>query len=218
MHCWTYARRGLVHPRTPISKLVHRAGTVISRLPVCLSWSLKINLIQLLITVRYLLPCLAGASVALTALIFGYFSLEETKGSKDKKGLTVLTPPARSNSTSRPESLKKSRAHRIHADSGTSAVSSSTLFVGEERSPSIKSSESRIDINTSTSSSALGLLRHPPLQRVITSLFISNILGTPFDVVFSLLCYTPIHLGGLSRTVRSLSCPLRYILTHSIAS
>ena len=163
------------------------------------------------------MPCLTGASIALAALIVGYFSLEETKCFKGKKVPTIRAPP-RSHSTSRLELLKKSRQYRTHADSGTSTASSSTLFADEEESPFIKSARSRIDINTSSPPSALRLLRHPPLQRVITCSFILNILGTSFDVVFSLLCYTPIHLGGLSRTVRPLSWPLRYVLTYSIAS
>jgi len=117
----------------------------------------------------------------------------------------VRAPPPRSYSTSRAESLKTPRENRTHADSCTSTASSSTLFADEEGSPSVKPAKSRIDTNTSASPSALELLRHHPLQRVITSSFILSILGTSYDVVFSLLCYTPIHLGGLSRTVRSLS-------------
>jgi len=175
-----------------------------------------ISLTHLLLTIRYLLPCLAGASIALAALILGLFNLKETKGAKDKKVPTVQASP-RSYSALRAEALENLREDRTRTGSGTSATSSSfsgTLLGDDEETPSAKPVESSI---ATPSPSALELLRHLPLQRVITSSFILSILGTSYDVVFSLLCYTPIHLGGLSRTVRSLSCPVRYVLTFSIA-
>ena len=173
----------------------------------------RVSLTQLLLTVRYLLPCLAGASIAFTALMFGFFNLEETKGSKDRKVPTVLAPP-RSYGTSRAKVLESPLEDRTRTGPGTPSTSSSFSGTHEEESPS---AESSIGTNTSVSPSAMELLKHLPLQRVIASSFILTILGTSFDVVFSLLCYTPIHLGGLSRTVCSLSCPVCYILTSSIA-
>jgi hypothetical protein len=173
--------------------------------------------------VRYLLPCFAGASIAFAALMFGYFGLEETKGLKNKKLPMVRAPPSRSCSTSRAEAFKTRREDRssIRAGSSMSTASSSlsgTLIGDEEDQSPSKLAKPSIHTNPSTAPSALELLRHLPLQRVITSSFILNIVGTSYDVVFSLLCYTPIHLGGLSRTVRCFTCPIRYILTFSIAS
>ena len=107
---------------------------------------------------------------------------------------------------SRAKVLKTSRIG-ADLDMSTASSSSGTLMGDEEENPSVKFTKSSLDTNTSASPSALELLRHLPLQRVITSSFISNILSTSYDVVFSLLCYTPVHLGGLSRTVRLLSVP-----------
>ena len=165
-----------------------------------------ISLTQLLFTVRYLLPCLAGALIAFVALIFGYFGLEETK---DKTVPTVRAPSPRSYSRSRVESLKNVCEDRTRANFGPSTASSSfsgTLLVDE--GPPSQPTKPSIDTNPSAPPSALELLRHLPLQRVITSSFVLSILATSYDVVFSLLCYTPIHLGGLSRTVRFPCCPI----------
>jgi len=179
-----------------------------------------IRLTQPLLTFRYLLPCLAGASIAFVALMFGYLGLEETNGAKEKKVPTIQAPPPQPYRVSRPESLNNLHENRTRAGFGMPTASSSfsgTLFGDEEETPSTKPAKSSIDTNPSASPSALELLRHLPLQRVITSSFILNILGTSYDVVFSLLCYTPIHLGGLSRTVRCHSCAVRHILTFSVA-
>jgi hypothetical protein len=171
---------------------------------------------------RYLLPCLAGASIAFAALVFGYICLEETKDLKDKKLPMARVPPLRSYSTPRVEALKISRENRTHANPSTLTTSSSFSGTpigdeGEERSSS-KPAEPSVDTNPSASPSALELFRHPPLQCVVISLFILNIVSTSYDVVFSLLCYTPIHLDGLSRTVRSSTRSIRYILNFFIAS
>lgn len=169
--------------------------------------------------IRYLLPCSVGASIGFAALMLGFFNLEEPKGAKDKKVPTVQAP-SQSSSTSRAKALGNSLQDRTYTGTETPTTSSSfsgTPFVDEEESISAETAESSIDTNSSAPPSALELLRHLPLRRVITSLFILSAVGTSYDVVFSLLCYTPIHLGGLSRTVRSLSFPVRYILIFPIA-
>src|SRR5258708_7004593 len=61
---------------------------------------LSISLTQLPPTIRYLLPCLAGASIAFAALVFGYFYLAETERSKNRKVPTVRPPPPRPYNTS----------------------------------------------------------------------------------------------------------------------
>jgi hypothetical protein len=163
---------------------------------------------------RYLLPCLAGASIAFAALVFGYICLEETKGLKDKKAAMARSPSPRSYCTSRVED-------RTRVASSTSITSSSfpgTLVGDEEECSSSKPARLSVNPNPSASPSALELLRHPPLQRVVISSFILSVLSTSYDVVFSLLCYTPIHLGGLSRPVRSSTCSVRYILNFFTAS
>lgn len=179
-----------------------------------------ISLTHHFLTIRYLLPCLVGASIGFAALMLGFFNLEEPKGAKDKKVPTVQAP-SRSSSTSRAKAaLGNSLQDRTHTGTETPTTPTSfsgTLFVDEEESTSAETAEFSIDTNSSAPPSALELLRHLPLRRVIASLFILSTVGTSYDMVFSLLCYTPIHLGGLSRTVRSLSFPVRYILILPIA-
>jgi hypothetical protein len=45
------------------------------------------------------------------------------------------------------------------------------------------------------------IISHPPLRIVVLSGFLISALATAYDVVFALMCFTPIHLGGLSLTV-----------------
>lgn len=45
------------------------------------------------------------------------------------------------------------------------------------------------------------ILSHPPIRLVIVSGFFVSALATSYDVVFALMCFTPIPLGGLSLTV-----------------
>lgn len=45
------------------------------------------------------------------------------------------------------------------------------------------------------------LLSLPIIQALATSGFALSFLGTAFDVVFVLFCYSPIHSGGLSFSV-----------------
>ena len=165
-----------------------------------------------LLTVRYLLPCLVGASIVFTIQIFGCFCLEETKEFKRKVAPTSRDFSFGSHRSPRVKAFNTDRKDRTPADTDTLTTSSSSSItvIEDAEEPSLPSSA---DTNPSTSPSALELLRHLPLQRVITSGFISNILDRGYTVVFCLLCYTPVHLGGLSRTVRTLSCPAHHVLT-----
>lgn len=45
------------------------------------------------------------------------------------------------------------------------------------------------------------ILASPNIRPVFRNYFLLSVAGTAFDVVFILLAYTPVHLGGLSRTV-----------------
>ena len=167
---------------------------------------------QFSLTVRYLLACLAGASIVFATQILVYFCLEETKGFEHK---AVPTSRAqRLGPQCSPRVTDREDRNPADADTLTTSSSSSiTVVEGQEESPSTQSPKCSFDINPSTSPSALELLRHLPLQRVIISALVLNILDTGYDVVFCLLCYTPIHLGGLSRTVRPLACPTHHVLT-----
>lgn len=158
------------------------------------------------LTVRYLLSCLAGASIVFAIQIFGYFCLEETKEPKDKARGSGRSP--------RVKAFNTDHKDRIPADTDTLTTSPlySITVIEDDEEPSVPSSA---NTNPSTSPSALELLRHLPLQRVITSGFILNLLDRGYTAVFCLLCYTPVHLGGLSRTVRTLPCPANHVLTST---
>lgn len=45
------------------------------------------------------------------------------------------------------------------------------------------------------------ILASPNIRPVFRNYFLLSVAGTAFDVVFILLAYTPVHLGGLSRSV-----------------
>jgi hypothetical protein len=45
------------------------------------------------------------------------------------------------------------------------------------------------------------ILAHPPLRHVLLTGFGASFLATAYEVVFALVSYSPIHLGGLSRSV-----------------
>lgn len=49
--------------------------------------------------------------------------------------------------------------------------------------------------------SVMAILSSHSIRSVFRNYFLLSIAGTAFDVVFILLAYTPVHLGGLSRTV-----------------
>jgi hypothetical protein len=48
------------------------------------------------------------------------------------------------------------------------------------------------------------LLSLPIIRALATSGFTLSFLGTAFDVVFVLFCYSPVHNGGLSFSVSQL--------------
>jgi len=168
------------------------------------------------LSVRYLLSCLAGASIIFAVQILGYFCLEETREHKDKVVPMFWAFRRGPHRSLRVKPFNSDHEDRTPTDTDTLTTSSSssiTVIQDKEESSSAQSPKFSLDTNPSTSPSALELLRHLPLQRVITSAFILNILDTGYTAVFCLLCDTPIHLGGLSRTVRTLSCLAHRVLT-----
>ena len=52
--------------------------------------------------------------------------------------------------------------------------------------------------------SAISLLRQPVIRALCTSGCALSFVGTAFDVVFVLFCYSPIETGGLAFSVRLL--------------
>lgn len=133
-----------------------------------------------------------GSSITLCALIFGYFSLQETGRAKEETSRKPVN--------SRLQSL----AAPPHLDARSRASSSSTL-VGEECDQEGGPTESQrlsshkpASLAPSPSPSVRTILAHRPLRKVLIGSFILNCLGTGYDVIFTLVCFTPIHLGGLS--------------------
>jgi hypothetical protein len=45
------------------------------------------------------------------------------------------------------------------------------------------------------------ILAHPPLRHVFLTGFMASFLATAYEVVFALICFSPIKLGGLARSV-----------------
>lgn len=80
----------------------------------------------------------------------------------------------------------------------------------EKRYPPLPSTSSFSDSNNSTEKteaererekSVRFILASRSIRSVFRNYFLLSTLGTSFDVVFILLAYTPVYLGGLSRTV-----------------
>lgn len=63
----------------------------------------------------------------------------------------------------------------------------------------------------------LSILLYPPLRALMSTQFLISILATAYDVVFILVCFTPIDLGGLSRNVSLLVVSVIKILISVIA-
>ena len=62
------------------------------------------------------------------------------------------------------------------------------------------------------------ILASKAIQAVFRNYFLLSVCGTACDVVFTLLAYTPVHLGGLSRTVRNIPYNLYMsLITYSFA-
>lgn len=59
------------------------------------------------------------------------------------------------------------------------------------------------------------ILTHPPLRHVLLTGFGASFLATAYEVVFALICYTPIHLGGLSRSVSESPYYLDFLSIYS---
>ncbi|KIM27572.1 hypothetical protein M408DRAFT_330004, partial [Serendipita vermifera MAFF 305830] len=81
------------------------------------------------------------------------------------------------------ETWKRSR-HETQISRSSSVASSATLTEPEATAPV----------------GVWAILSHPPLRQVLISGFLNSFLATAYDVVFALVCYSPIQLGGLSRT------------------
>lgn len=54
------------------------------------------------------------------------------------------------------------------------------------------------------------LLKIPVIRSLCASGFALSFIGTAFDVIFVLFCYSPIDAGGLNFTVRHLRCPMSF--------
>jgi hypothetical protein len=140
--------------------------------------------------IRYLLPCAMGALITLSTITLSYFCLEETLVSKVARSYCFCI--------SESDESNNCTAH-VPSDVSTALFSTPSLtLIGE---PEDRPSDNPKTTESPHLPSVLELLRYRPLQQVVLSTAILNILGTGGDVVFVLICYTPINLGGLSRTV-----------------
>ncbi|KAG8943142.1 hypothetical protein FRC03_002645 [Tulasnella sp. 419] len=139
----------------------------------------------------YFLPCFVSASITASSVLFALIFLEESLPSKVEE---------------------KRRQKALSIDSGASTptlTSARSTIKGYGSIPT--SLDEPAPPEPAPAPSLTSLIRDYNVRAVLISTFLLNFICGSYDVVFTLFSYTPVSLGGLSRTPSEIGIALAFM-------